>query len=73
MRYDHKSPIFCDNCPGFAMAELEGVVLCTGCLMRALLSSEDPRVFEKVRPLDSIGTPLRPSEAPPPSSEAPLP
>jgi hypothetical protein len=69
MPVNHKSPVFCDNCPGFAMAELEGVVLCTGCLMRALLSSDDAELFEKVKPLESV-PPISPV---PRSTEPPAP
>ena len=69
MPYGYRTPVFCDNCPGFAMAELEGVVLCTGCLMRALLSSEDPRLFDRIRPLESVP----PEPVAPRSSEPPAP
>ena len=47
-----KPPLFCDNCSSFAMAELDGVYLCSGCLMRVLLSSADASLFDKIVPIE---------------------
>lgn len=46
-----KPPVFCDNCPLLALAEFEGALLCTDCLMAAIESRGDPDLMEKVKPL----------------------
>jgi hypothetical protein len=51
------SPIFCDNCSSFAMAELDGALLCTGCLMSAVLSSRDPALPSRILPLLPLAAP----------------
>ena len=52
MNHPAKPPLFCDNCSSFAMAELDGVYLCSGCLMRTLLSSADASLFDKIEPIE---------------------
>ena len=44
-------PVFCDNCPLLALAEFEGAVLCTKCLLAEIESRRDPGLIDQVKPL----------------------
>ena len=58
-------PIFCDCCSTLALAELDTALLCERCLLQALDRSTDPRLFEKIRPLQLSGPSPRLSTYPP--------
>jgi hypothetical protein len=46
----------CDNCADFAQATLEGANLCSGCLLRLLMSTSDASLFDRLQPLTPDGT-----------------
>jgi hypothetical protein len=47
----NEPPIFCDNCPTLALAELDAAPLCDACLLEAVRSSDDDRIADKIAPL----------------------
>ena len=50
------SRIMCDYCSDFAQATLEGANLCSGCLMRRLMSTRDSSLFDRLEPLAIEGS-----------------
>jgi hypothetical protein len=54
----HDLPIFCDNCPALAMAELDTAPLCEKCLLRAVNRSTDLEIAERIEPLKFNVIPL---------------
>ena len=53
-------PIFCNNCPLLAVAELDGEPLCMNCLQEELANSNERSPLNKIGPLplevpDSMG------------------
>ncbi len=50
------SRVMCNNCADFAQATLEGANLCSGCLLRLLMSTSDPSLFDRLQPLAPDGT-----------------
>lgn len=46
-----RTPIFCDECSSFALAELDGSYLCAKCLLGAIGSDTRLLTADDVRPL----------------------
>ncbi|MDJ0765151.1 MAG: hypothetical protein QNJ97_19380 [Myxococcota bacterium] len=70
MNFSDQSPVFCDNCPTLALAELDDAPLCESCLLNALKGSEDPNILRKIAPLGAIPDVHRPAELVSPGFEA---
>jgi len=48
---EERQSVRCDSCSELALGELDGVPLCEGCLLSALLSSTEPDVADRIKPL----------------------
>jgi len=44
-------PIFCDNCPRLALAELDAAPLCDKCLMQAIDITDETHLASRIAPL----------------------
>ncbi len=55
-----KPPIYCDNGPTLALAELDGAPLCAECLIRAIRVNDGRRSVAKISPLDLTTSLIKP-------------
>lgn len=56
MEREHRT-VRCAQCPTAAVADVDGVPLCEGCLLSLILSTWDPHLMERVRSLKSRDEP----------------
>jgi hypothetical protein len=49
-----KDAFFCTRCSRLALAELDGVLLCTDCLCAAVCFSRDATIVERIVPLAGL-------------------
>lgn len=44
----------CTRCPSIAVAEVDGIPLCEGCLLSLILSSRKPELLDRIRPIGTF-------------------
>jgi len=52
-KYMNSMPIFCDRCSALALAEFDGMLLCSKCLFDEFGTTDLQNILEKITPLPS--------------------